>query len=200
MNSITWYGPLNDHYSRQILKTIKCAAECYPRLLALRVDLRLPGQGIPARTDSACISRFFDALNAKLKADAARKKKEGKRVHPCTVRYMWAREFNQDGKKKHYHVALLLNKDAYAFLGDFDKGEGTLAAMIKQAWASALGVAYPEFQSLTFFPRNPCYFLDKKNPRNGERLRELIRRVAYLAKETSKISKDGERNFGTSRN
>ncbi|MEX2990172.1 inovirus Gp2 family protein [Serratia fonticola] len=200
MNSITWYGPLNDHYSRQILKTIKCAAECYPRLLALRVDLRLPGQGIPARTDSACISRFFDALNAKLKADAARKKKEGKRVHPCTVRYMWAREFNQDGKKKHYHVALLLNKDAYAFLGDFNKEEGTLAAMITQAWTSALGVAYPEFQSLPHFPKNPCYFLDKKNPRDGKKLTALIERVAYLAKETSKISKDGERNFGTSRN
>ncbi|HHQ6537697.1 TPA: inovirus Gp2 family protein [Serratia fonticola] len=200
MNSITWYGPLNDHYSRQILKTIKCAAECYPRLLALRVDLRLPGQGIPARTDSACISRFFDALNAKLKADAARKKKEGKRVHPCTVRYMWAREFNQDGKKKHYHVALLLNKDAYAFLGDFNKEEGTLAAMITQAWTSALGVAYPEFQSLPHFPKNPCYFLDKKNPHDGKKLTALIERVAYLAKETSKISKDGERNFGTSRN
>lgn len=198
MKLITGYGALNSYYLQQMLKTIERATECYPRTLALRVDLRLP-EGILARTDSALISRFFDSLNAKFHADAVRKKKGGKRVHPCTLRYIWVREFNLNGKK-HYHVVLLLNKDAYAFLGDFTKEEGTLAAMIAQAWASALGVAYPEYKSLTYFPRNPCYFLNKKNPRDGKKLKDLIYRVSYLAKEATKISKDGERNFGASRN
>ncbi|VXD08643.1 Inovirus Gp2 family protein [Enterobacterales bacterium 8AC] len=198
MKVITSHGALNDHHLQKILKTIERATECYPRTFALRVDLRLP-EGIWARTDSACISRSFDSLNAKCYADAVRKRKQGKRVHPCTLRYIWVREFNLNGKK-HYHVVLLFNKDAYAFLGDFTKEEGTLAAMIAQAWASALGVAYPEYKSLTYFPRNPCYFLSRNNPHYDMELASLLYRVSYLAKEATKISKDGERNLGTSRN
>lgn len=169
----------------------------HPRILALRFDLRLP-DNVLARIDSAVISRFFDSLKAKLKADSNKKRLAGKRVHPCPPRYVWVREFNQPAEKKHYHVLLLLNKDAYAFLGDYRASEGNLAALITQAWFSALGINDKRYQSLTYFPKNPCYYLDEKTLNADGVYAKLMTRVSYLAKERSKVSVEGERNFGYS--
>lgn len=196
-NIITSYGPLNSDYLNGINKTIQAALEEHPRTFALRVDLRLPDD-VLARIDAAVISRFFDSLKAKLKADSNKKRAEGKRVHPCTLRYVWVREFNQREYKKHYHVLLLLNKDAYAFLGDYRASEGNLAALITQSWLSALGFKDERYQSLAYFPDNPCYYLDVKTLDTDGVYEKLITRVSYLAKERSKISNDGERNFGCS--
>lgn len=52
------------------------------RLTALRVDLRFPD--VPAATDAAVISRFINALKARIDAYQKRKHREGKRVHPTT--------------------------------------------------------------------------------------------------------------------
>lgn len=82
-----------------------------------------------ANTDSGAISRFTNSLKAKLAADEQRKRKEGKRVHPNTLRYAWVREFTQNGKR-HFHVFLFLNKDAYFHLGDFNLDDDTLRTMI----------------------------------------------------------------------
>ncbi|PHI31262.1 YagK/YfjJ domain-containing protein [Budvicia aquatica] len=46
------------------------------------------------------------------------------------------REFTRKGKK-HYHVLLLLNKNAYDHPGDDKKTEGNLASMISASWCSA---------------------------------------------------------------
>ncbi|MDQ4586627.1 YagK/YfjJ domain-containing protein, partial [Escherichia coli] len=35
-----------------------------------------------------------------------RKHREGKRVHPTTLHYVWAREFGECKGKKHYHLML----------------------------------------------------------------------------------------------
>ncbi|PHI30137.1 inovirus Gp2 family protein [Budvicia aquatica] len=191
------YGPLNPDYLNRMTKTIQAALKEHPRTFALRVDLRLPDD-ILARTDPALISRFMDSLKAKLKADLAKKESEGKRVHPSTLRYVWVREFNEQEDKKHYHVLLLLNKDAYAFLGDYRQQTGNLAALITQAWLSALGINDERYQSLTYFPKNPCYYLNIKMLDTDGVYAKLMTRVSYLAKERSKISADGERNFGCS--
>lgn len=191
------YGPLNFDYLNKIIEVIQSALNKHPRILALRFDLRLPDD-VLARIDSAVISRFFDSLKAKLKADLNKKRAEGKRVHSCTPRYIWVREFNQPGEKKHYHVLLLLNKDAYAFLGDYRKPDGNLAALITQAWLSALGVNDERYQSLPYFPKNPCYYLDAKTLDTDGVYAKLMARVSYLAKERSKVSDDSERNFGYS--
>ncbi|MCD1125201.1 inovirus Gp2 family protein [Jinshanibacter sp. LJY008] len=196
-NIIESYGPLNPDYLNRMTKTIQSALNEHLRTFALRVDLRLPDD-VLARIDSAVISRFFDSLKAKLKADSNKKRAEGKRIHHSTLRYVWVREFNQPGEKKHYHVLLLLNKDAYAFLGDYRASEGNLAALITQAWLSALGINDKRYQSLTYFPKNPCYYLDAKTLGINGVYAELMVRVSYLAKERSKVSDDGERNFGCS--
>ncbi|WP_249441206.1 YagK/YfjJ domain-containing protein, partial [Escherichia coli] len=80
-----------------------------PRLTALRVDLRFPD--VPAATDAAVISRFINALKARIDAYQKRKHREGKRVHPTTLHYVWAREFGECKGKKHYHLMLLVNRE-----------------------------------------------------------------------------------------
>lgn len=193
----TNHGPLKQSYMDKMEYTIKKALECHPRTLAIRVDLRLPDDDIQALTDSSVITRFFESLKAKIEADQNKKRKQGKRIHSCTLRYIWVREFTLGGKK-HYHIVILLNKDAYAFLGDYKKQEGNLASMIAQAWCSALGVPYPAFQPLTYFPENPCYYLYHHEAYPNDNLGKAVYRISYLAKLKSKSNADGERCFGSS--
>ncbi|MDI3323387.1 inovirus Gp2 family protein [Pontibacterium granulatum] len=214
-NQLASYGPLNNHYQSRIEETIQYALSEYPRTLAIRVDLRLPDQVgslygssddpliASIRTDSAVISRFFASLNAQISADVQRKIVEGKRAYPCTLRYVWVREKNKQ-HKDHYHVVLLLNKDAYHTLGSYQSSGPNLANRIRKAWLSALGL-YPDtevgfFGSLVHFPENPYYILNVNDPAQfNETYRNLIFRTSYLAKKETKHYDDGNRWFGCSR-
>ncbi|EIG6162504.1 inovirus-type Gp2 protein, partial [Escherichia coli] len=91
----------NPFWQQRIRETVLRALDVHPRLTALRVDLRLPD--VPAATDAAVISRFINALKARIDAYQKRKRREGKRVHPTTLHYAWAREFGELKGKKHYH-------------------------------------------------------------------------------------------------
>ena len=192
------YGRLNPHYVNGIHKTIKAALEEHPRTFAIRVDLRLPAYDVVAATDAGVISRFIDSLKAKIAADLHRKQKKGIRVHPCTLRYIWVREFDKKENKKHYHAFLLLNKDTYAFLGDYRQSEGNLSVLITQAWLSALRLTGLQYRRLPRIPENPYYYLNAKTLDTDGIYPYLIARVYYMAKARSKISVDGERNFGCS--
>lgn len=200
-------GPLSKNYINQITKVIDRALNCHHRTLAVRVDLHLPDSlvidDIPdeaefARTDSAVISRFIDSLKAKISADMKRKHKAGKRVHPCAVRIIWVMEFGPESQKRHYHVVLLLNKDAYAGPGDYKKNEGTLASMIMRAWNSALDVPYPEYKTLVYFPDNCYYHLYHDEAFSENPFKNIIYRASYLTKlQTKRITKE-RRSFGCS--
>ncbi len=88
----------NPFWQQRIRETVRHALDVHPRLTALRVDLRLPD--VPAATDAAVISRFINALKARIDAYQKRKHREGKRVHSSTLHYAWAREFGElKGKK-----------------------------------------------------------------------------------------------------
>ncbi|STI14933.1 malate transporter [Escherichia coli] len=126
----------NPFWQQRIRETVLRALDVHPRLTALRVDLRLPD--VPAATDAAVISRFINALKARINAYQKRKRREGKRVHPTTLHYAWAREFGELKGKKHYHLLLLVNRDTWCRAGDY-RAPRSLAGMIKQAWCSALG-------------------------------------------------------------
>ncbi len=127
----------NPFWQQRIRETVRHALNVHPRLTALRVDLRFPD--VPAATDAAVISRFINALKARIDAYQKRKHREGKRVHPTTLHYVWAREFGECKGKKHYHLMLLVNRDTWCRAGDY-RAPGSLAGMIEQAWCSALGV------------------------------------------------------------
>ncbi|GHK49107.1 hypothetical protein ECZU08_47030 [Escherichia coli] len=126
----------NPFWQQRIRETVRHALNVHPRLTALRVDLRFPD--VPAATDAAVISRFINALKARIDAYQKRKHREGKRVHPTTLHYVWAREFGECKGKKHYHLMLLVNRDTWCRAGDY-RAPGSLAGMIEQAWCSARG-------------------------------------------------------------
>jgi hypothetical protein len=190
------YGLLNHRHLQRSKETISKALDCHLRTFALRVDLRLPDE--LASIDPAVISRFIASLRAKIKSDLKRKEREGKRVHPCTLRFLWVREFNQGEGKKHYHVVLLLNKDTYTFMGDYNKVSDSLASMISHAWTSALNVDSLRYKTLTHFPKNPWYSLNRNKDDFQDVYSKFIYRIEYLAKLRSKCNGDGERNFGCS--
>ncbi|RSB14994.1 inovirus Gp2 family protein [Citrobacter farmeri] len=201
------HGPLNKYQLKRIEQTIDKALDEYPRVMAIRVELHMPVcrplcdmllADDYARTDAAAISRFNASLNAKIKHYELKQKKAGKRVRETSSRIVWAREFCPTNNKKHYHVLLLLNRDAFNSLGSFEGNKGTLLRIIREAWMSAIGLIYPKDKELVKIPENPCYYVNVKDGKLSEAYRKLIFRSSYLAKEKSKCFTDGERNFGCS--
>ncbi|EGU0782621.1 inovirus Gp2 family protein [Escherichia coli] len=183
----------NPFWQQRIRETVLHALAVHPRLTALRVDLRLPDH--PAETDAAVISRFINALKARIAAYQKRKCREGKRVHPSTLHYVWAREFGERKGKKHYHLILQVNRDTWCRAGDY-LGPGSLAGMIKLAWCSALGVDAGCHATLATFPESPAVWLTRNDDAGFQK---LLERADYLAKVHTKARGTGERNFGCSR-
>lgn len=195
MSSYTY----NDDYIKKINHTIRNSLVTYNRVTAIRADLRFPSSNKFYYNDSSVITRFFESLKAKINADLKRKNKAWKRNHSCSLFYVWVREFGEINNRKHYHVLLLLNKDVYCNLGDFIKTEGTLHALIQQAWCSAIGVNYPSERYLVHIPNNAVTWLGNNKTDNEITIYELSQRCNYLAKEHTKYYGDGERSFGCSR-
>eukprot|EP01132_Coremiostelium_polycephalum_P013269 gene13269-16185_t len=170
----------NPFWQQRIRETVRHALNVHPRLTALRVDLRFPD--VPAATDAAVISRFINALKARIDAYQKRKHREGKRVHPTTLHYVWAREFGECKGKKHYHLMLLVNRDTWCRAGDY-RAPGSLAGMIKQAWCSALGVDVGCHATLVHFPAWPAVWLERDDDTGFQ---QVLERADYLAKEHTK--------------
>jgi len=200
------YGTLNQNYVKRIQDTITKALNDYPRVMVLRVDLRLPEIETDSyKHDSGIVSRFIVSLKAQIEADLLKKCHAGKRVHPCRFRHIWAREFNEYGKK-HYHVALLFNREAYAYPGSYTSTDGeythNLALMIMEAWVRALGlntcINHQQYYPLVEFPANGYYHLSKNSNDFTAQLSTVTDRLNYLAKDFSKDNSDGQRNFGCS--
>ncbi|MGR5254349.1 inovirus Gp2 family protein [Vibrio astriarenae] len=205
------YGSLNQHYLSRINDTVAGALAIHPRMLVARVDLRLPNNGSnsnnPLERDApTCffnsnadlMKRFIASLRSQIATDQAHKAKQGKRVFRCPLNYIWVRE-RCSSQHEHYHLALMVNKDSYYPLGRFHH-EGSLACMVKKAWASALGLNSFEAEGLVHVPDNPAYALNSNHSpvRLQTDLGELAVRLAYFAKDRTKVSGDGRRNFGCS--
>ncbi|EOM6442061.1 inovirus-type Gp2 protein, partial [Escherichia coli] len=127
---------------------------------------------------------------ARIDAYQKRKHREGKRVHPTTLHYVWAREFGECKGKKHYHLMLLVNRDTWCRAGDY-RAPGSLAGMIKQAWCSALGVDAGRYDTLAHFPVRPAVWLERDDDTGFQ---QVLERADYLAKESTKAYGTGERN------
>ena len=188
-------GEMSSFYLQRIESTLDKALECHPRTMAVRVDLRFPK--VPSRTDDAVISRFFASLKAQITADLKSKELDGKRVHSCRLRYVWARE--QDSSiHQHYHVLLLVNSDTYNCLGRYQAESGNLACRIRTAWASAIGVSVCSLGGSVHFPENPIYHVKRNCTNFSEAYRALFYRVSYFAKLTTKPYGCHVRHFGCS--
>ncbi len=108
----------NPFWQQRITDTLLNALKAYPRVLMLRVDLRLPN--VPAATDAAVISRFIDSLKVKIAMYLLRKHREGNRKRMTDLRYIWAKEYGERNGKKHYHMVLLLNREVWCSAGNYN--------------------------------------------------------------------------------
>lgn len=195
----TKQGPLNPKHLTAIAKVINKAMEEYTRVMALRVDFRLPkNPHVPLNLSQGLVTRFIESLQAQLDAERIRRANEGKPARPCHLRYIGKREFNAGETRMHYHFVLLFNNDAYTFLGKFVDDAGNLASKIAKAWCSALGLEYPAYKALTHFPEKPIYRLVSKEGQKSEAYQQIIYRASYLAKKRTTVKRVGERSFSTS--
>ncbi|PHR85429.1 MAG: transposase [Colwellia sp.] len=194
--------PLCTEYLESIEAVLNRALSEHPRTLVVRFDLHLPYivdcPDYPSEIDTSVVTRFFSSFESKVKWDFNKKIKMGGRPHPCTVRYIWAKEINKS-LGHHYHVALLLNKDRYYGLGDYSSVGDNLAGKIFEAWASALKCTPHEIKSLVYFPDDsPCYRLDRNSQDYAFLCNEVFRRLSYLGKFYTKRYGDKTKNFSRS--
>lgn len=198
-NDFHIHSPLeesNERYLRLIHQIIQSSVQRSARVAAFRFDLRFP-VGMTDQSDKV-IARFFDSLKAQLKAKEKKLIREGKRVHLHNLRYVWVRE-RDSSKSDHFHCVILVNKDAYSILGNYDKWEGNMASRIKLAWVSALGASNTPIDGLVHFPKNGTYYLDLNKGDYLKNYSDLFYRLSYFAKNATKCYGDGRRSFGCSR-
>lgn len=210
-HGLTIQGSLEENnqlYLDRLLTTMNNALEEYPRVYAIRVDLRLPVDDsffdCLSRDEivsynlrrTNLMKRFIESLSARMDTQARKKRREGKRVHSCNVRYAWARE-RDTSYNDHYHVVLFLNKERFCRAGDYS-GKDSLAALVINSWASALGCEAEDCHRLVYFPRNHGYYLDSNHKDFSYWYSELFYRISYLAKRRTKNYGEGNRCFGNS--
>jgi len=186
-------------YLESIEAVLERALNEHPRTLVARFDLHLPRvvdcYDNVEEFDTGLITRFFSSFESKVKWDFNKKRKEGKQTHPCTVRYVWAREIHQSSQH-HYHIALFLNKDRYYGFGDYRSIGNNLAGKIVEAWASALKRNELDVKNLIHFPDDsPCYHLDRNAQDYRYECNDVFRRLSYLAKFETKQYGYRAKNF-----
>ena len=188
-------GPFIMEYLEKLRRVIGCSINDYPRLMAFRVDLRLPNrEGLPELYSSnKVISRFFDSFKAKIESDRHRARMRSSSAHDTKVRYFWVREASSTGVQ-HYHLLILLNKDAYHVVGKLGSDNMNMVRRLEEAWASALGLQLHEISGLVEFPDNSLWWLHQNDAGFAEDLSSLFHRASYLCKAATK--KYGQRHHG----
>lgn len=178
------------HFYEEYLETIKAvmdnAFHLNQRVVAFRIDLTLPHNYDDYEPQND-IRRFIDSLKSQLKHAQQKKKREGKRCYAPNLRYIWAKECSPK-RGTHYHMVLFFNRDAYFKLGSFDRTEGNLQAMIKRAWASALGMTTEGVHcgGLVNFTEKGTFWLDSSRDDFQLLYERLFHRLSYLAKVDTK--------------
>jgi hypothetical protein len=189
------YAPLIEEYLSRALCVTRLALIKHPRTFAFRVDLRFrANQLIDDAQTNKPLERFFASLRAKIHHNRKLRKEEAGYAHDTAIRYIWCREIGEHGVP-HYHLAILLNRDAFFKLGKFETGRKNLFNLMVEAWASALKLPVEDARGLVEVPENPTYSLTKYD---WDAFNDFFRRVSYLCKAETKHFGDGVRSFGTS--
>ena len=188
-------GPLIANHLDRLWFVIEQTLSQYPRVFAFRFDLRLPS-GYADLVSNVVIDRLLESFKAKIRHNRAMARRENPGAHTCDVRYVWAREFGPNSLRPHFHVAILLNRDAFCALGYFEIGRSNLFNRVQEAWACALGVSVGEVSGLVQFPDNPCYHLNRGDDSSIE---DFLYRASYLCKAATKCYGSGVHGFGSSR-
>ncbi|WP_256077675.1 inovirus Gp2 family protein [Massilia sp. YIM B04103] len=190
-------GPFISECLERFYLTINRALNQYREVFAFRFDLRLPANHIPdgSAYENEIIDRFIESFKAKIKHNRQMALRENPYAHDSVVRYVWAREVGQRGRP-HYHLAILLNKDAFRALGAYAPGRDNMFNRLQEAWASALNLPASAVSGLVHIPDNACYFLHRDDRAS---IAAFFFRVSYLCKAATKAYGHGGHGFGSSR-
>lgn len=194
---LTQQGPVIVEYLQRIDETLRRATNDHPRTVLIRMDLRFPQKG--NFREEGFITRFVASLKAQIEAHQERRARSGMRVHPCHVRFVWARE-QASSIHPHFHMGLLLNRDVYLCPGAYNATEGNMAARITKALASALGISVEEAIGLVHFPNRGVHMLDANSPDFSCYRERAFECLSYLAKAATKYYGNQANHFGCSRN
>lgn len=193
-------GPFIAEYLECLKGVIDFTTSDYSRVLAFRFDLRIPCQNdlSPCVYTNKVISLFFERFKWIIKADRARARSNNPYAHDSKVRYFWVREEGYLGKP-HYHLLILLNKDAYYTVGRLDSDRVNMIRRLEHAWAGALSLSVEQVSGLVEIPDNAQYRIDLNDPSGVNVLADLFCRASYLCKAATKTYGSNQHGFGSSR-
>lgn len=194
---LTKHGPFVVEYLDALYRVQQQALKAHRRVCAFRFDPRFP-VSMEAKDDAISntfMTRFIESLKAKIRHDRQRAKERRSSAHDTDVRYVWAREVGDDARV-HFHVALLVNEDAYFTLGKLNSDRQNMSSRIQEAWASALDLPLELTKGLVHFPENAVYRFDPESPREAA---DFFHRASYLCKANTKQFGLGHHGFGASR-
>lgn len=190
-------APLIEEYLSRALYVARLALLQHRRTFAFRVDLRFPAnQLIDDAQTNMPLERFFKSFRAKIEHNRLLRAKKSGRAHDTTVSYIWCREIGEASGVPHYHLAILLNGDAFFKLGKFETGRKNLFNILVEAWSSALKLPVKDVFGLVEAPENPTYSLTRDD---WDAFNAFFKRVSYFCKAETKHFGDGVHSFGTSR-
>ena len=190
-------GPFIRQYLGALHGVVERALNQHCRVFAFRVDLRYPvGVDVSGwQCSNKVIEKFIGSFKAKIRHNREMALRVSGSAHYSAVRFVWAREIGQEGRP-HYHVAILLNFDAFNALGKFETGRDNIFNRLEQAWASALGLSVDSVRGLVEIPANPAYCVRRNDPQSQA---DFFYRASYLCKSATKAYGSGQHGFGASR-
>lgn len=192
---------VNQDYLKRMNQVLSRVLSEKKRVSAFRIDLRFPSGNSDYHNDTKVITRFIESLKEKIKWDVKNKSKLWGKALTEKLDYIWVREVGSESHHAHYHVILFLNKDIYYSLGNYKKNDGNLAALINQAWKSALNIKFEIVSGLVHFAGS--YHLVQYqgivlNTTLQFELDKLQQTFHYLAKDYTKAYSSGFRSIGCS--
>ncbi len=189
-------APLVEEYLSRALYVIRHALAQHPRTFAFRVDLRFPSDwDFGDSSGNESLGRFFASLRAKIRHNRMLRVKETGYAHDTAISHIWCREIGEHGVP-HYHLAILLNRDAFFTLGTFEIGRDNIYNDLIEAWASALKLPVQCAVGLVHIPDNHAYKLTIDD--RDDTLNDFFCRVSYLCKAKTKHFGNGVHSFGAS--
>lgn len=196
LNIQTQHGLVVKNYLDRAYECFNKSLDQYGRVCMMRFDLHVPENcASSALTDNNLINRFISSLKAKIDHSQSQSRKQGHRVHETNVRFLWCREVS-DTNRVHFHIALFLNNNAYAFVGKFKLENSNMYSRIYQAWGSALSTAPEDIQGLIHFPENHTYLISRDDEQSFQ---DAFYRTSYMCKMNSKEFNNHHHSFGFSR-
>ncbi|WP_297831445.1 inovirus Gp2 family protein [Pseudomonas sp.] len=190
-------GPFISEYLSRLHCTIHRTLNQYREVFAFRFDLRLPADHIPngSAYENELIDRFIESFKAKIKHNRQMARRQNPYAHDSAVRYVWAKEVGHRSRP-HYHLAILLNKDAYCAIGAYALDRNNMFNRLHEAWASALGLPVSAVSGLVHIPDNAYYFLRRDDQ---DSIADFFYRASYMCKSATKAYGNGGHGFGASR-